>query len=169
MMLVCISLSAELSAQTVEPLIHEGVVNAPIGVVWNAWTTSEGLQSWLAPHAEIDLRIGGTMRANYDAAGSLSDEQTIENTILSYDPGRMLSIRVSKPPADFPFSATIRQMWTVVYFDEVDSGQTSVRVVSMGFTDASESQAMRAFFDQGNAVTIRQMQERLPTQRGTAQ
>ena len=32
-----------------------------------------GLRSWLAPHAEIDLRIGGLMRANYDSRGALGD------------------------------------------------------------------------------------------------
>ena len=119
------------------------------------------LRSWLAPHAEIDFRIGGKMRANYDAAGDLSDAQTIENTILSYEPHRMLSIRVTKAPEGFPFADAVKDMWTVVYFEPGEPDQTVVRVVSLGFTAEAQSQAMRAFFDQGNAATIQQMQERL--------
>ena len=93
-------------SQTLEPLVHEGIVAAPIDVVWNAWATSEGLQSWLAPHAEIELGIGGRMRANYTAEGTLTDGDVIENSILAYEPRRMLSIRASKAPEDFPFSDT---------------------------------------------------------------
>jgi len=148
-------------AQSTAPLVHEGIVEAPIETVWKAWTTSEGLQSWLAPHADIDLRIGGRMRANYDAAGSLRDPQTIENTILAYEPERMLSIRVSKAPDGFPFADTIEDMWTVIHFEPRAAERTLVRVVAMGFTLAEQSQAMRAFFDRGNALTIQQMQERI--------
>jgi uncharacterized protein YndB with AHSA1/START domain len=150
-----------LWAQSIAPLVHEGAIDAPIETVWRAWTTSEGLKSWLAPHAEIDLRIDGKMRTNYNAAGDLSDAQTIENTILSYEPQRMLSVRVTKAPEDFPFADTVKDMWTIVYFEPREPGQTVIRVVSLGFTAEAQSQAMRAFFDQGNAVTIQQMQERL--------
>lgn len=154
------------SGQSLEPLVHEGTVNAPIEKVWNAWTTSDGLQSWLAPHAEIDLRVGGRMRANYDVDGDLSDPQTIENTVLSYEPYRMFSIHVTKPPDDFPFAETVGDMWTVVYFEPLGPDQTAVRVVALGFTADSQSQAMRAFFDRGNALTIAQMQQRLGTEAG---
>src|SRR5687767_14842143 len=79
-------LSGGVSAQDISPLVHEGIVEAPIAKVWAAWATSEGLRSWLAPHAEIDLRVGSRMRTNYNAQGSLGDPQTIENTVLSFDP-----------------------------------------------------------------------------------
>lgn len=55
--------------------------------------TSTGLKAWLAPHAEIDLRIDGLMRANYDPNGSLGGPGTIGNRILAFEPERMLSIR----------------------------------------------------------------------------
>jgi len=142
-------------------LVHEGVVPASLGKTWTAWTTSAGLRSWLAPHAEIDFRIGGKMRANYDAAASLDDPRTIENMILSYDPHRMLSIQVAKAPNDFPFPKAVYDMWTVVYFEEVAPEQTHVRIVAHGFTDDEESQRMRAFFARGNAATLKQMQDRI--------
>src|SRR5947209_12000106 len=43
------------------PLVHEGIVEAPVGKVWKAFTTKEGMQSWCVAHADIDLRIGGKM------------------------------------------------------------------------------------------------------------
>jgi len=154
-------LSPTVWGQSVDPLVHQGLINAPIEKVWKAWTTSEGLRSWLAPHAEIELAIGGKMRTNYNEEGALSDAQTIENTILAYEPQRMLSVHVTKTPAGFPFADAVRDMWTVVYFEPSEPGETAVRIVSLGFTVDERSQAMRAFFDEGNAVTIQQMQERL--------
>lgn len=153
--------SCAAAAQPPAPLVHEGTIPAPIETVWQAWTTSEGLQSWLAPHADIDFRIGGRMRANYNVNGNLDDPGTIENTILSFDPYRMISIRVSQAPANFPFPSAVYDMWTVMYFEAVSAEETHVRVVANGFQDNEESRRMRAFFEQGNAATIQQMRERI--------
>lgn len=57
-------------------------IDAGIDVVWKAFTTTEGIQSWMAPLANIDLTIGGNMRAKYNPKGKLGDETTIENTTI---------------------------------------------------------------------------------------
>jgi uncharacterized protein YndB with AHSA1/START domain len=146
-----------LVAQTTGPLVHERLIEAPVEKVWDAWTTTDGLKAWLAPHAAIDFRIGGAMRTNYSSIGTLDDPGSIENTILAYDPLRMLSMRVSKAPVDFPFPNAIYAMWTVLYFDAVSPTHTRVRVVANGFGSDDESQRMRAFFNRGNASTLEQL------------
>jgi uncharacterized protein YndB with AHSA1/START domain len=142
----------------VSPLVHEAIVDAPLAEVWNVWATSEGLRLWMAPHAEIDLRVGGLMRANYNPDGKLGDSQTIVNTVLSFEPQRMISIKVVKTPDGFPFPNAITQMWSVIYFTEVDGNKTVVREVSLGFSSDNESQRMREFFERGNATTMSQLQ-----------
>lgn len=148
------------AADATDSITAEGMVDAPVSEVWSAWTTSTGLRSWLAPHAEIDLRIDGLMRSNYKASGTLGDKDTIVNRVLSYEPQRMLSIRVAKAPEGFPFPNAVASMWTVLYFDERSPGKTHVRIVGMGFTRDEESQRMRAAFDSGNAYTLGQLQRR---------
>jgi uncharacterized protein YndB with AHSA1/START domain len=155
---IVVAVWGSADAQDVSAIVHEGIVEAPLDAVWAAWTTSEGLRSWMAPHAEIDLRVGGRMRANYNAQGTLGDPQTIENTVLSFEPKRMLSIKVAKPPAGFPFPNAIQRMWSIVYVEAVAPGRTRVREVSLGFDADEESQKMRAFFNQGNATTLKQLQ-----------
>lgn len=162
--LTCVLLGGA-SAQDIAPIVHEGVVDAPLNQVWTAFSTTEGLRSWLAPHAEIDLRVGGIMRTNYNASGKLGDPATIENTILSFEPHRMISIRVSRAPENFPFPNAVYHMWTVVYFDAISPNQTGIREVSLGFTTDPESQRMRAFFQKGNATTLSQLQRHFASPR----
>ena len=158
-LVVCLLAFAE-PAKASEPIVTEGVVSAPVTAVWNAWATTAGLKSWLAPHADIDLRIDGLMRSNYDPKGSLGDPGTIENRVLAYEPERMLSIKVVKAPEKFPFKGKVGDMWTVLYFQPTSDGKTTLRIVGMGFGNDDESQRMREFFKQGNAHTLVQLQKR---------
>ena len=146
------------------PLVHEGIVAAPVEQVWNAFTTREGQESWMVAHAQIDLRLGGLMRTHYDPKGAIGDLGTIENTILSFEPRRMLSIRVSKVPQGFPFTDEVKSMWTVIYFEPEGPTLSRVRIVGLGFGDDERSQKMRAFFDQGNAYTLKKLQQRFGAQ-----
>ena len=136
----------------------DGYLDAPVSAVWVALTTSAGLRFWMAPHADIDLRVGGTMRTNYNATGSLDDPQAIITMVLAFEPERMLATRVAKAPAGFPFPNAIGDMWTVMYFEPADRGRAHVRVVGLGFRSDAESQKMRTFFDGGNAKMLEALQ-----------
>jgi uncharacterized protein YndB with AHSA1/START domain len=136
------------------------VVKGPVSEVWHAFTSKDGMESWMAAHVEIDLRVGGLMRTRYEPEGVIGDAGTIENTILSFEPERMFSIKATKPPESFPFKQALQSMWTVVYFEPVTATSTKVRVVSMGFRDDDESRKMRGFFEAGNAWTLAKLQEK---------
>ena len=142
------------------PIITEGVVNASPSEVWRAWTTQDGLRLWLAPIADIDLRIDGLMRTNYNPNGNLGDDGTIENRILAFDPERMFAIKVAKAPKSFPFPNAVKNMWTVIYLSQQGVGQTLVRTVGQGFTDDAESARMREFFQKGNDYTLAELRKR---------
>ena len=140
-------------------LVHEGIVEAPVAKVWRAFTTNEGMESWCVAHADIDLRIGGKMRTHYSKEGKLGDGGTIENTILSFDPERMLSFRNTRAPEKFPFAEAFQKTWSVLYFENVGPGRTKVTIVGLGYGDDEQSVKTRAFFDKGNAFTLKKLQE----------
>jgi uncharacterized protein YndB with AHSA1/START domain len=156
-MIVVATLCRSAAAQDTSPIVEDVVVEAALDRVWAAFTTSDGLQAWMAPHAAIDFRIGGLMRANYNPQGELGDAQTIENVILSFEPQRMLSMKVAKPPAGFPFPNAVREMWTVLYFTAAGPNRTNVRGVTLGFGADPEAQRMREFFSGGNATTMNRL------------
>jgi uncharacterized protein YndB with AHSA1/START domain len=139
-------------------LVTEAIVDAPREQVWKAFATREGQESWNVAHAEMDCRQGGKMRTHYDASGKIGDANTIENNILALDPGHMITIQVGNPPVNFPFKEAIKRVSTVIYFDDVGSKQTRVRVVGTGYGDDEESQKLRKFFESGNDFTIKKLQ-----------
>ena len=156
---LCSLLVWALPAKALDFIVTEGTVSAPVSAVWNAWTTTDGLKSWLAPQVDIDLRIDGLMRTHYDPKGSLGDPGTIENKVLAFEPEKMLSLRVAKAPEKFPFKHQVGDMWTVLYFQATPEGKTHLRIVGLGFGSDEASQRMKAFFQQGNAFTLAQLQK----------
>jgi hypothetical protein len=78
----------------------------------------------------------------------------IENTILAFDPHRMIAFQTTRAPEDFPFKKAMGRLWTVVYLEPVEERKTRVTVRMLGFGDDPESQAARAFFEKGNAFTV---------------
>jgi uncharacterized protein YndB with AHSA1/START domain len=137
-----------------QPLVHTAIVNAPVSEVWKAWTTKEGITSWMVASGEIDLRVGGKMRTSYTKGSDLTGPDVIENSILCLDPQRMLSIKIAKAPERFPFQRAMQNVWTVIYFEPVEEKRTKVTCRMIGFDHEEESVKMRLFFLQGNQQTL---------------
>ena len=142
------------AALAAEPQVTEGFVNAPPAEVWRIFTTAEGYKHTGVAHADVDFKIGGTIRTHYDPKGRLGDANTIVNEILAYEPERMLAIRVKQPPADFGYADAIAGTWTVIYLTPAGDNMTQVRIIGLGYTDAPQSQALRKFFAEGNRSTL---------------
>ena len=136
-----------------EPVVSEAIVNAPANAVWTAWTTVDGIESWMVAKTDIDFRIGGLWRTTYTRDGDLAGESAIHHRILAFDPGRMLAFQTIRTPKNFPFPAILRT-WTVVYLEPAGSGRTKVTVRMVGYEDDAESMKMRAFFEAGNRATL---------------
>jgi uncharacterized protein YndB with AHSA1/START domain len=151
--IVMLVLGSSVAAAT-DPITTEAVVNAPVDQVWKAWTTADGIQTWMVARTDIDLRPGGLWRTSYTRDADLDGDAAIHHRILVVDPGRMLAFQTVKTPKTFPFPTAIRKTWTIVYFDSADGGRTVVTVRMLGYDEDEESQKMRAFFVNGNKATL---------------
>jgi uncharacterized protein YndB with AHSA1/START domain len=136
------------------PIVAEGVVNAAPVEVWRVFSTGEGFTALGPAKADVDLRVGGMIRAHYKADGVLGDEGTIFNRILAFEPERMMALRIDKPPGGFPFMDVYKNMWTVITLTDEGEGKTHVRCAAYGFGTDEQSQRMREFFRTGNDWTI---------------
>lgn len=137
--------------------LFEVEIDASVDDVWKAFTTTEGLKSWVAPLADIDFKVGGKWRANYNKDGELGDSATIENTILCYDPKRMISLKATGFPESFPFADAAKETWSVFYFASVSSSKTKITVVGLGYNDSEQSKKMRSFFETANKYSMDQL------------
>jgi uncharacterized protein YndB with AHSA1/START domain len=139
------------ASRAVEPNVVEAIVKAPPVEIWRVFATAEGFKKLGVAQCEMDFRVGGLIKTHYDPRGTIGDEGTIHNEILSYEPGRMVSIRIHKPPKGFPFrEETWKGTWSVITLTDLGDGRTNVRITGMGYTDTDESRKMRDFFRTGN-------------------
>jgi uncharacterized protein YndB with AHSA1/START domain len=152
---------AKDSKPNLETQVTEGIVEAPIEQVWAALTTKQGMEAWNVAHCELDLKVGGRILSHYDAKGVIGDPNTIENVILAYEPHRMVTIRIGKPPEKFPFKEAAKHVWHVMTFEEAGPGRTRLRITGLGYGSDEDSQKMRKFFEAGNAFTLKKLQEHL--------
>ena len=138
--------------------VNEGVIEATIDEVWKVLSTSEGYKALGPALAEVDLRVGGTIRSRYRDDGVLGDAETIENVIIDYRAPVMMAMRIQKTPASFPFKAAWKSTWTVMRLTPTENG-THLRAESYGYGTDEESLAMRRFFEAGNQQTIETLQK----------
>lgn len=146
-------------ATATQPLVHFATVNAPVKDVWNAYTTTKGIKSWMVAEGTVDLRIGGLMRTSYTAGSDLTGKDVIENKIISFDPERMFAIQTVRFPDGFPFKTAISKVWTVLYFEPVGAKQTKVICRMLGWDGTDESTQMRKFFMRGNQQELDELQK----------
>jgi uncharacterized protein YndB with AHSA1/START domain len=155
---VAVSLAVPMASMAQEARhIFEVEIDASVEDIWNAFTTSEGLQSWVAPLADVDLRVGGKWRANYNSDGQLGDETTIENTILCFDPKHMIALKATRFPIGFEFESAAKDTWSIFYFSPVSDNRTKITIVGLGYNESEESQRMLAFFEPANKHSMEQL------------
>jgi uncharacterized protein YndB with AHSA1/START domain len=152
-MMVAVWLLGATPLSAAEPIVSEVIVDAPIETVWTAWTTVEGIQSWMVAKTDIEFRVGGLWRTTYTRDADLAGDAAIHHRILAFDPGRMLAFQTVRTPKNFPFPGILRT-WTVVYLEPLDNARTKVTVRMLGYEDDAESAKMRAFFEKGNHATV---------------
>src|ERR1700734_2075782 len=110
-------------------LMLEVTVPAPLAEVWKAFTTSEGLSTWLTPGAVVDLREGGEWTAHFPGGS------TGGGTILSFVPEKELVLSALAPDK-FP---TVRAQRTRAEFHFESVGEaTRVRLTQTGWKNGTE-------------------------------
>ena len=136
-------------------LIQEFSVNSPIEDVWNAYTTKEGWESWAVPLAEIDLKVGGFIKTNYNEAGKIGDSTTIVTHIINYVPQRLITLQ-AEITDNFPefMKKEADDFYNVIYFDETEDGITKVKSFGIGYKNNPKYLSLMEFFIPANEKTL---------------
>ena len=132
-------------------LIFEVTIPAVRAAVWNAFSTSEGLSTWLTPGAVVDLRAGGEWTAHFPGG------KTGGGTILSFVPQQEITI-ASMAPEQFP---TVREQRTRAKFAFVAKGEeTVVRLTQTEWKSGEEWDKAYEYLASGNAQLLETLRRR---------
>jgi uncharacterized protein YndB with AHSA1/START domain len=112
-----------------QDLVIQVDVPATLPAVWQAFTTSDGLSTWLTPNAVVDLRSGGEWTAHFPGGS------TGGGTILSFTPEKEIVISALAPD-QFPHVRAERTK--VVFQFEARGGRTIVRLTQSGWKSGAE-------------------------------
>lgn len=114
---------------------NEVTVNAPLNLVWYAWTISERVSEWFAPEAKVEAVEGGKYEL-YFIPGNDTAMNTKGCTILKLIDERDLVFTWKGPDQFAPVMNSENELTTVhVSFKSNDSSSTSVIVEHRGFKD----------------------------------
>jgi uncharacterized protein YndB with AHSA1/START domain len=121
---------------------YDVTVAAPVTDVWRALSTADGLRSFFAAGAEIELRAFGKFSIQFDPSKPGSSAE--DNVVLAVQPERMLSTTWNAPPA-YPDARAQR---TLLQFRLVPEGaaRTRVTIVQSGFGTGPEWDATYEYF-----------------------
>jgi uncharacterized protein YndB with AHSA1/START domain len=139
-------------------LIHETIVDAPVGEVWAAVSTAEGWRSWAVPVAWS--REPNILETSYNPAASPGDPSTIKHRVLASIPGRMMAFQTIKAPDGFPNFATFARTTGMFELEPVGDRRTRVRTVGAGYPDDAAGRQLLGFFREGNRITLERLRRR---------
>jgi uncharacterized protein YndB with AHSA1/START domain len=140
-------------------ILHkETTVASALDRVWWAWATSDGLTSWWAKSAWIELRIGGPYELCFRPDLPRGQQGSEDCRILSYLPKEMLCFSWNFPPA-FP---TIRHehTWIVLRFQREGPKTTRVIMDQVGWKDGPVWEAGWDYFDNAWASVLKLFKSR---------
>lgn len=131
-------------------LEKEVVVAGSLAEVWNAWTTREGVTTFFAPDANIELKPGGKYEMLFDTnqkAGSKGGEGC---TVVSLEPMKRLTFTWNAPP-NLP---QVRRQFSHVTLTFAEEGKNvRVKMVHDDWGSGPEWDDAFAYFDRAwNAV-----------------
>jgi uncharacterized protein YndB with AHSA1/START domain len=141
----------ENSVASEKSLVIQITIPAPRAAVWQAFTTSEGLSTWLTPGAVVDLRPGGEWTTHFPGG------KTGGGTILSFVPEQEIVLSAMAPER-FP---SVRAERTRASFQFESAGDaTIVRLTQTGWKTGPEWEKAYEYLTAGNAQLLATLHRR---------
>jgi uncharacterized protein YndB with AHSA1/START domain len=132
-------------------------IDAPVAILWKAFTNSEEFKRWNSPVAAIDLRVGGSLEASYDPKKALGDPDNIKHRIITFLPQRLVVFQNIQAPHGLPHADLFQKTVTVVEFQPLGAARTKVTVSSTGWASDPSSDRLYRFFQTDNAELLEKM------------
>ena len=131
-------------------LVLERTLDAPVDLVWAAYTDPEHLKQWFAPkpyqitECELDLRPGGIFRIRMVGPDGFDTGHGSAGCVLEVEQGKKLTwtsaLGPGYRPAEMGEGCESFPMTAVVTFEDAGNGKTAYRAVAL-HKDAKDKEA----------------------------
>lgn len=128
-------------------IVKRKTFNAPIYIIWNKWTTHEGLLTFFGLDNKIELFPGGAFEIYFLMENKYGLRGSETCIILSYLPEKMLSFSWNAPPEIPEVRNHEHKAWVVLDFNPISENQTELTLQHLGFLDGEEWDKTFAYFD----------------------
>lgn len=139
-------------------LRRETVVPAALEEVWEAWTTTEGVKTFFASLAKVELVIGGPFEIYFLPDARRGARGSEGCRVLSYVPPKMLSFSWNAPPEFGKLRG--RHTIVVVRLEESGRGKVKVLLSHHGWGKGREWDKLYDYFDKAWASVLGNLKRR---------
>jgi len=127
-------------------LKKEVTINGPVSEVWRLWTTEQGITSFFAPQAKVELKVGGFFEMYFMPDQPYGSRGAEGCRILEFEPEKSLSFSWNAPPS-IPALRDAGEMTRVdLEFTPVD-GRTHVAFRQHELGEGADWDAYYDYFD----------------------
>lgn len=128
------------------------ILPASVDETWQAWTTTEGVTTFFAPEASVELAVGGDYEMYFDPKQPEGLRGSEGCKILSFVPGEMLSFTWNAPPS-IP-EVRGEHTWVVLTFHALEPKKTQVSLIHLGWQVGEQWQKALQYFDRAWEVVL---------------
>ena len=150
-------------------LVLERTLDAPVDLVWKAYTDPEHLKKWFAPkpyeisELEMDLRPGGVFRIRMTGPDGFDTGHGTPGCVLEVVEGKKLVWTSALGPGYRPNESgegcESFPMTAVITFAEAGGGKTAYKAVALHKDLADKETHEKMGFQEGWGTTARQLEE----------
>ena len=136
LLVAAMSLLAGVAGAQERAITEKVTVKANVDDVWKAWTTTEGIKSFFAPDAKVELRVDGPFQVYLNPFAEPGMKGADDMKIIGFQDKKMLSFTWNAPPS----LPEARKQRTVVIVRLVSRGDalTDVIMHHVGWGDGGE-------------------------------
>ncbi len=128
-------------------LVKKTSVAVPPQVVWNAWTTSQGLARFFTPNSTVELRVGGKYELFMKMDMPEGKRGSEGCVILSYVPQELFTFEWNCPPSIPSLRDINAKTHVVLELTDAGSAGTRLKLTHLGWGTGEDWDECYAYFD----------------------